>query len=83
MNNTQSIIVYRNPMEQAFWERASGAEAIPIIASVVIFTAVFILLQKLVDRFVGWRWNTQRRWQYLCLLGAALAAIVTANLLWI
>lgn len=51
----QSIIVYRNPLEAAFWESMSGGQLFPIMVGIVAFFAVFLLAQKLiVDRFYRW-----------------------------
>lgn len=45
MSQTQSIIVYRNPMEQAFWEGASSSPGLVlyIMAIAVISVAVIWL----------------------------------------
>lgn len=52
----QSIIVYRNPVEAAFWEGAAQAEFFPIIVGIVAFFAVFILANSfIVTRFFSWR----------------------------
>jgi len=54
----QSIIVYRNPMEAAFWETMSGGEVFPILVGVVVFFAVFLTVQhQIVDRYYGWKTN--------------------------
>jgi hypothetical protein len=42
--STQSIIVYRNPLEQQIWE---GGIIFPVIAGVVVFFIVFMTLEKL------------------------------------
>lgn len=51
MNQTQSIIVYRNPMEQAFWEGLMNSSAImPIMFGIVAFFVSFLILNSLLVR---------------------------------
>lgn len=45
----QQIIVYRNPLEAAFWNSVSGGQLFPILVGVVVFFAVFLTLNKLVE----------------------------------
>lgn len=48
----QSIIVYRNPAEAAFWEMMSNGDLFPVIVGVVVFFAMFLTLHSLVvDRW--------------------------------
>lgn len=49
MSQTQSVIVYRNPAEAAFWE--SGM-AFPLMASLFVFLVVFLLLNTVFERQV-------------------------------
>lgn len=54
----QSIIVYRNPMEAAFWDIMSGGELFPIIVGIIAFFVVFLTVQhQIVDRYYSWRTN--------------------------
>ena len=54
----QSIIVYRNPAEAAFWEFVTSGSFFPIIVGVVAFFAIFLLVQRVViDRFFRWNNN--------------------------
>lgn len=46
----QSIIVYSNPMEAAFWEMMSNGDIIPIIIAVLVFLAVFIFIHYLIEK---------------------------------
>lgn len=46
---TQSIIIYRNPMEQMFWE--SNA-LIPVVASILVFVVVLTALMNLTTAFI-------------------------------
>ena len=45
--NTQSIIVYRNPMEQQIWE--SGLVA-PIICTGIVFIIALVMIMAIVDK---------------------------------
>jgi len=47
MNQTQSIIVYRNPLEQAFWE--SGL-IVPLFMSLVAFVLSFYVITEVLSR---------------------------------
>lgn len=47
----QSVIVYRNPIEAAFWEGATSATFFPIICGIVVFFTVLLVLQmQVVER---------------------------------
>ena len=48
----QSIIVYRNPIEAAFWEGVTNGSFFPVICGVVVFFAVFLTIHvQVVERF--------------------------------
>ena len=53
----QQIIVYRNPMEAAFWDMMSGGTFFPVIVAIVVFFAVFLTA----DRFVVERFPRRTR----------------------
>jgi len=56
---TQSIIVYRNPIEAAFWEGVSTGALFPIMVGVVIFFAVFLTANAaIVERYFSWNNRT-------------------------
>jgi hypothetical protein len=73
----QSIIVYRNPLEAAFWE--SNA-LVPIMAGVLVFFVLFLSLMKLLD--FGCRNYRISRFNptYKRLTNAALAVATIAGL---
>lgn len=48
MNNTQSIIVYRNPAEAHFWE--SGL-AFPLMAAMIVAVGAAIITGKIVGNY--------------------------------
>ena len=53
---TQSIIVYRNPLEQMMWEGAMSGAFFPIIVGVIFFFAMFLAIDKfIVKKYFGWR----------------------------
>ena len=52
-NHTQSIIVYRNPMEQQFWE--SGM-IVPLGAGMLTFLIVTYSLAMAMEKF-AWNWS--------------------------
>lgn len=81
MNNTQSIIVYRNPLEQAFWEGVAGANLIPFLGGVIVFFAVLFALEWL----VGLRYSQFRRpkWTQATLALAAIAGVYTIFTMWV
>lgn len=49
MNNTQSIIVYRNPIEQQFWE--SGL-LIPIMAGMIVVVLTMVVSDAIFSKFI-------------------------------
>lgn len=74
MNQTTSIIVYRNPMEQAVWEGLMNFEnLLPIFAGVFVFVATFALLNHLADK------QYRPRWQKPVLVDYAIWAISFAT----
>ena len=75
---TQSIIVYRNPMEQAFWE--SGA-IIPLFGSGIVFVLVIVAMDKLIGMKYGWRKPLWTQWAMWAV--ATASAFATMKLLWL
>ena len=57
MNQTQSIIVYRNPLEQQMWENLMNGNLFPIIAGAVVFFAVFLITNGVLSKFVPGAWR--------------------------
>lgn len=50
--NTQSIIVYRNPLEQQLWEGIMSGDAFPFMVGVAVFLITYVLFNKfIVDKF--------------------------------
>jgi hypothetical protein len=59
----QSIIVYRNPLEAAFWE--SGM-VFPLIMAMVAAVISVVVLQRIFQRVLGY-WDAQKYvYAYLC-----------------
>lgn len=76
MSATQSIIVYRNPLEQMFWEGAMAGNLWPVIVGIFVFFLVFGCLQAyVVDRFVPF--FKRGRYTNLALLAGAVAGVGT------
>lgn len=81
MSNVQSIIVYRNPIEAAFWE--SGL-AFPVIAGTVVGVAVALALNFLFTAYnrrrrvpVPWGNAITQVQSNLLVAGSILATVVT------
>lgn len=75
----QSVIVYRNPAEAAFWEAMSSANVIPIalaaLCFIVVFTTTNSVFDKLLSRkrgFALYKWEMPFHW-----IIAGTAAVVT------
>lgn len=83
INQTQSIIVYRNPLEQAFWEGTLSGQLFPVIAAVIVFFVVMMVAHNLLDRYHRPRpWNSSAN-GYIAMTFGAISALATCWLLWI
>lgn len=58
--NTQSIIVYRNPAEAAFWE--SGM-AFPLMSGLFVGFIVFVIGATILDKFTKKSWKKPVWWE--------------------
>lgn len=74
---TQSIIVYRNPIEAHFWE--SGM-MFPLLVSLGIFAAVLIVLCKLFEKKMRFNKNSNFFLAVFCAV-SAVPAILAFNYL--
>jgi hypothetical protein len=73
--NTQSIIVYRNPLEQQFWE--SGM-LFPIMIFMIVFIATFLATHKIQEMIFGsWKVYTEK-WPVWINTVAGLVAVALA-----
>ena len=82
----QEIIVYRNPMEAAVWQAMSGGQLFPIIVGVVVFFAVFLAVNSLMERFAPRKyraWNYGNLRSYTALAIGAIAGVLTVYGMWI
>lgn len=80
---TQSIIVYRNPMEQAMWEGSYGGELVPIGAGLLVFLILVVAIQSYVIEKSKWG-SKVRKYQNLIMFGPAIAVgIAVAKYLWL
>jgi uncharacterized membrane protein len=83
MNQVESIIVYRNPLEKMLWEGFMGGQFFPAIAAVVTFFIVLLITFNLLNRF-----RPQKRWNspvngYTAMGVAAVAAVAVGWVFWI
>jgi hypothetical protein len=79
---TQSIIVYRNPMEQAFWEGTMNfGNLIPMLAGMLVFLALVVGLSHIIQKKFGWR---PPQWTQYVMWGVSIAgSIATMKWLWL
>lgn len=78
----QSIIVYRNPMEAAFWEMMSNGQMIPIFVAIIVFFAVLLTIQtQVINRFVILR--HPERASYAAMIVSAMVAVFVAYKMWV
>lgn len=83
MNQVESIIVYRNPLEKMVWEGFMGGQFFPAIAAVVAFFIVFIITNNLLNRFHRPKaWNSPFN-GYMAIGVAAVAAVAVGWVFWI
>ena len=79
----QEVIVYRNPLEAAFWYGVMDGSFFPIIVAVVVFFAVFLILNALAQKvcvFLGfWRGNQGVYATYASMAVAIGAAVLVAH----
>jgi hypothetical protein len=82
MENMQSIIVYRNPMEVAIWESIMNGDIqfVPLFTAGFVFIAVMMALSKVMEAKFGFRqpkWAVPLMWSV-----GILSAILTVFLMW-
>ena len=83
---TQSIIVYRNPAEEAMWNMAMAGDFVPFMVAAVVFIAVFVAYSNYVmDRF---NFTAEKNVplhakQFMPWVVAGVAAAATVKLMWI
>ena len=53
----QSIIVYRNPAEAAFWDLVTSGQIFPILAGIAVFFIAMVGLASLVEKYVPWKYR--------------------------
>jgi hypothetical protein len=69
------IIVYRSPFEAAMWHSMSDGNFFPIIVGVIVFFAVFLGLNAMMERIQRGRLRYNSSFgAYYCLFFAALIA---------
>lgn len=84
---TQSIIVYRNPVEAALWEGQYAAYLVPIGGAAIVALAVFLIALRLGETVVRkcgknvYRVQTELTWN--AGFWATVAFVLTINRLWV
>jgi hypothetical protein len=79
--NTQSIIVYRNPLEQMFWEGGALPLFVFLLSSLV-FILVTMKIVEVVFRHFKWsRWGNKYTFTQYAFIAASLvgALVLTAK----
>lgn len=79
----QEVIVYRNPMEAAFWQMVMSGEFFPVIVGVIVFFAVFLTSNAICARIWGSWGKAAARRTYACLALGALAGVATIWKMWL
>jgi hypothetical protein len=81
---TQSIIVYRNPAEEAMWNMAMSGDFVPFMVAVVVFGAVFVAYTNYATKkFYFKTKRPQYANQFMPWIVAGVAAAATVKLMWI
>lgn len=88
MSTTQSIIVYRNPLEQAVWESVMGLDLgglFPIMVGAFAGIATVMIVSSLITRFNG---SFNRNWLgrhggNISLALGGIAWFVVAKMMWL
>jgi hypothetical protein len=81
------VIVYRNPIEAAFWNSTAAGDLFPILAGIAVFFTVFILMTVVLPR-VPYRYkgNYSQRSNFeakIAIFVGAVAAVFTVAKMWI
>lgn len=74
MNQTTSIIVYRNPMEAAFWENGGPAIMLSMFALLAVFLLLYHITEWYCKNFTKLRYSSRN--QVSTLIGGAFTAIL-------
>ncbi len=78
---TQSIIVYRNPAEAAFWEMAMQGTFVPVIIGAVVFFAVLLFTNHFFVEKSKWHQRVAR--SNFSIVISTLAGVFAAWYFWI
>ena len=83
MNQTQSIIVYRNPAEQTMWETIMSGAFFPVLVAIMVFPIVLLIVHRILDRVNPPNHFASTINGNLSMAAGAVAAVATAWALWI
>lgn len=81
----QEIIIYRNPLEAAMWQAMSGGQLFPIAVGLVVFFAVFLAVNPLIERFAPRKYSGRVHKDLrsnTALAVAAVAGVLTIYSMW-
>lgn len=80
----QSIIVYRNPVEAAFWEMMSNGQLFPIMVGILVFFCVFLTLHTYaVERYTSTFGKYRKHASNLALFASVIVAVYVVYFLWV
>ena len=78
----QEIIVYRNPMEAAFWHSMSNGELFPVLCGIVMFFTVFLAANAVMNKIWGsWGKRAAMRTNAALVFGAISGVLVIWKML--
>lgn len=84
MNTTQTIIVYRNPVEAMFWDNIMNTNfgnLVPIVAGMFVSIVTIVILSQLSQRKYGFR---VPEWVSNGILAiGAVAGVAVSYMMWI
>lgn len=82
MNQTQEVILYRNPMEKAFWDTVMNFDnTFPIMAGCITMVGCVFLMNHISDKIKSR--NVKRLFQNSILYVSACVSVLVTWKLWI
>lgn len=77
---TESIIIYRNPMEAAFWDIVMNSPyTFPVVVALVAFMFGAWLFNEHLSRYIP----SRRRWEYEGYVAIAFGAVCAVATFWL
>lgn len=82
MSATQSIIVYRGPLEAMIWENLMNSNMLfPIFAGCFVAFISIVVLYTLAQKFLSWRWERKINELYLPLIIGGAIGVFTVYIM--